>query len=275
MRMIMEEHERFPAFWGAVLILVLLIAVQLLISITLFELGFLLEAGEPRAVVMTVALSSGIVFPLLMKYKRLTYAEMFAPVPNSLNSVILLLAIPVLFTVSGAVVWISDIAKLIVLAVPVTEREWLMFSRLMGSGLASAILVCFVAPFVEEMLFRGIILRGFLGNYSVKTSITLSSLLFALYHLNLYQLPAAFLLGLFFGWLYVRSGSLWTSILAHSLYNGCAMLLWTGGEVLAESDMQSFVQFNPAWMNGVALILSIIGLFMLQRLLSKAPRARP
>jgi membrane protease YdiL (CAAX protease family) len=89
-------------------------------------------------------------------------------------------------------------------------------------------LIVIVAPFSEEILMRGVFLRGFAARYGTLGGILLSSLFFALAHVSLARMPHTFLLGAMLGWLYVRTGSLWVNIGAHLLNNlmgGIALLL--------------------------------------------------
>jgi hypothetical protein len=87
--------------------------------------------------------------------------------------------------------------------------------------------VAIAAPLLEEILFRGIILHGLLKNYKAGISIAFSSLLFALIHGNVAQGLGAFLMGLFMGWLYWKTRSLYLPILLHFVNNSisCAALL--------------------------------------------------
>lgn len=82
------------------------------------------------------------------------------------------------------------------------------------------VLGCIIAPFAEEFVFRGILLRALQPVHGLAGAAVLSSLLFALLHP---QLPmgflSIFLLGMIFSALYGLSGSLWPSIFAHAINN--------------------------------------------------------
>src|SRR5258708_191556 len=62
-------------------------------------------------------------------------------------------------------------------------------------GIALAVVV---GPLTEEILFRGIVLRGLLGRWTAWPAIVTSAALFAAMHFNLAQVPVAFGLGLVF-----------------------------------------------------------------------------
>lgn len=59
------------------------------------------------------------------------------------------------------------------------------------TGVYSFISMVIAAPILEELIFRGIILKGLLKNYSPLKSILISSLLFGLIHLNPWQFIGA------------------------------------------------------------------------------------
>lgn len=223
---------------------------------------------------LITVLSCGIVFSVLMSYKKLSYAAVFHPASNSVISTILVLLIPLLLTIGGAVFWIADITNLLLIYYPTDENEYRMFARLMSGGVASIITICIIAPFIEEMLFRGIILKSFLVNYSTNRSIILSALLFSAYHLTITQLPVTFIVGCLFGWLYVRTRSLWPCILGHALYNSFAMLLWSRYYSANNQAMSFSPEFNPVSVMIVSILSSTIGGFMLISILKSKEKAR-
>jgi sodium transport system permease protein len=75
----------------------------------------------------------------------------------------------------------------------------------------------------EELAFRGFMLSGLRRRFTPWTAIVISSVLFALYHMNVFQALPALLLGVVLGLLVVRSGSVWPGMLFHLLYNGLLM----------------------------------------------------
>lgn len=63
----------------------------------------------------------------------------------------------------------------------------------------------FLAPFGEEILFRGFLLQNF-KRYGVRFAIIFSAILFGIYHGNIVQTPFAFILGLLLGYITVSYG---------------------------------------------------------------------
>ena len=97
----------------------------------------------------------------------------------------------------------------------------------------TALIVIFLAPFVEEVLFRGLVF-GCIREKSRVVAYAVSALLFAFLHvwtfalsswdLSYLTLMLQYLVpGLVFAWAYDRSGTLWTSILLHAIVNALAI----------------------------------------------------
>ena len=76
-----------------------------------------------------------------------------------------------------------------------------------------------IAPIFEELIFRGIILAGYLKNYSPLKAILASSFLFGFVHLNITQFIGGFFFGMFFGWAYYKTRSISFSIILHAAVN--------------------------------------------------------
>lgn len=108
--------------------------------------------------------------------------------------------------------------------VPWLERLYQLlmesFDGMLDYKLAGFITVCILAPIIEEILFRGILLRGLLQKgISPILAIVLTSFLFGLAHLNPWQFLGAGFLGSIFGFVYYRTQSLWLPIFLHALNN--------------------------------------------------------
>ena len=83
------------------------------------------------------------------------------------------------------------------------------------------------APLVEELIFRGYILDSIRSNHSDNFAIIASGILFGFMHwepifgfFDLYQTGHAVIGGFLYAWLRIKTGSLWPSIICHSLWNG-------------------------------------------------------
>jgi sodium transport system permease protein len=90
-------------------------------------------------------------------------------------------------------------------------------------------LVLAVLPAVcKEMAFRGFILSGLRRRFPPGTAIMLSGFLFAVFHMNVFMLAPAFLLGAVLGILALRSGS----VLPGIVLSAAASLLLVSGPIL-------------------------------------------
>ena len=90
-------------------------------------------------------------------------------------------------------------------------------------GIILYIICVVVAPaFIEEIIFRGIVMQS-LRRFGDIFALLASSIMFGIFHLNLIQMPYAFIMGLCIGYFVMRSGSIWVGILLHFVNNGVAV----------------------------------------------------
>jgi membrane protease YdiL (CAAX protease family) len=82
-----------------------------------------------------------------------------------------------------------------------------------------------VAPFVEELFFRGLVYRHLRGRRSVLVAAIVSAALFAATHFIVPLVPVLFVLGLALARITERYKSLYPAIVVHGLNNGLAVLL--------------------------------------------------
>lgn len=103
--------------------------------------------------------------------------------------------------------------------------------------IALSLLAALVAPVCEEAAFRGHMLTLWRARLRPWAAILATAFLFALLHLDPVRFVAVFLLGVLFGWIAWRAGSLWPAIAAHAANNAtAALLVGTIGEAAARRD---------------------------------------
>jgi membrane protease YdiL (CAAX protease family) len=125
-----------------------------------------------------------------------------------------------------------------------------------------------IAPVAEELVFRGIMLRGFLLNYGRTKAIAASTIVFTIYHLNPAQTPAALGLGLLLGTAFVATGSVWFSIVTHGLFNSLNYVAVAIATVVAipgynalNPDGSVPTAFQPWWLDAIALGLVVAAFY--------------
>ena len=105
--------------------------------------------------------------------------------------------------------------------------------------------VSIFAPFFEEWLCRGIVLRGLLNrDVSPAKAIIISSVFFAILHMNPWQAIPAFLLGSLFGYIYYKTGSLKLTMLMHCVNNTMAAVL---GKIAIFENAETFMDVLSPW----------------------------
>ncbi|MEN7531244.1 CPBP family intramembrane glutamic endopeptidase [Cupriavidus sp. DL-D2] len=211
-------------------------------------------------------LACGIVFAMLLHQSGLSYRRLFHESRSSAMATVVLIGVPILMTVplivllDGAAMWLLE------KALPLSQYEVTIF-EMMSGGLGNWVLACATAPMVEEMFFRGIILRGMLKRYGTTDAIVYSAFVFGLMHLNVYQFVIAFAIGILAAVFYVRTGSLWPGIVLHAGINIAVTAL---GELKVESMGEI-----PLLVWGTAAVACLIGALALRRLLWRPATATP
>ena len=118
------------------------------------------------------------------------------------------------------------------------------------------IIVGLLAPFAEELVFRGAVLRSLLRwNSNHWIGIALSALLFAVIHMNPAQMPHAFLIGLLLGWMYWRTDSIVPGVVYHWVNNTVAYVLYN---LYPDPDMTLLDLFGSQQRVMMALVFSLL-----------------
>jgi len=90
---------------------------------------------------------------------------------------------------------------------------------------ANAIVVCVVAPFVEETTFRGVGYSLLSARFGVEPAIVASGVLFGLAHGLVEALPLLVAFGVGLAWLRERQNSTIPGMVLHGAFNGIALLV--------------------------------------------------
>jgi membrane protease YdiL (CAAX protease family) len=158
---------------------------------------------------------------------------------------IAVLAVGVLFAV--ALTWIIP-------APPIVEE---LYKAMKPEDAVPFVLFIAVLPgVIEELLFRGYVQRRLLERWHPATAILVSSTLFALVHLQPHHVVFAFPLGVWFGVIAWRTGSVYPSMLCHAFVNG-GVNAWR--MVVKFGEVSEAIQM---FVNVVAVLVGVLGLVM-------------
>ena len=161
--------------------------------------------------------------------------------------------------------------------------EWLesmLKGMTQGNVVINFVCVSLFAPFFEEWLCRGIVLRGLLnwrrtdadkgnGGYGMRSpasAIVLSALFFAFIHMNPWQAVPAFGLGCLFGYVYYRTGSLKLTMLMHFTNNTFALI---AGNIDSLKDVENWLDILPVWQYVATAVICIAYMYLFIKTFNK------
>lgn len=129
----------------------------------------------------------------------------------------------------------------------------------------SILIVGVFAGLSEELLFRGALQRLLsTGGINKHAAIWIAAVVFSLLHMQFYGFVPRMLLGAFFGYLLLWTGSLWVPIIVHSSNN----ILYLIGQWIAdggESAIDSIGAGNDYWQVTISAVMVAFGLSLLRR----------
>ena len=263
----------YPGIGQALLLLLLALVVSVVAQAGLLALEQVgLDPGHPG----TQAATALITFALVVVYGiRRSGAPWRAVLP--LGSVPLSLLAPMAVAVLGVGVLLSEADNLLRTVLP--PPAWLerLFAELAGgrrSLWGSVALLVVAAPLTEEALFRGVILRGFLGRYAVRRAVLVSALLFAVFHLNPWQFLGAATAGVLFAWWRAATGSLVPGLVCHALNNAMPIVAANvaGLRIRGYAGVPAgTVEFHPWWFDALGVALAAGGLWLVVLRLRSVP----
>ncbi|WAC71697.1 CPBP family intramembrane metalloprotease [Roseateles sp. SL47] len=258
-----NNRSPFPTALQAALLLLATLVLEYLLSAAFYDarnsLGL---TGEQMSVLVTV-LGNGIVISVAMHLQGCAFRDLIQPGGTPWLPTLVLVVPPVLLLTPLILLLDTTLISALQSLLPLSAYEVATFSAMNFQSLPMALAVCVVAPVVEEMFFRGVLLRGFLQLYPRARAIGYSALFFGVAHLNIYQFCLAFFLGLLLGLLYERGRSLLPCMALHAALNTSVYLLSSGTDTSAADDSAGSTSLT--WL--VALLLAAAGAFALQKVL--------
>ncbi len=148
-----------------------------------------------------------------------------------------------------------------------------IYEKMELSNIDNLLSVVFLAPLCEEFIFRGTIQRALCHRELPISAIFISAILFGVIHLNLVQGVGAFLIGLFIGYAYYKTHSLWVAVFLHFVNNGTSYL--TVSLMPKEMSLMNMKEILADYPNTYILlvvsgvILTILSVWLLYKLLPK------
>ena len=110
---------------------------------------------------------------------------------------------------------------------PGSKIEILVGNRSISSNIL-LVVVAVIAPFSEEVFFRGFLYSAFKKSWGVNVALLLSSFLFAIVHLELYSFIPLIIIGWLLAYLFEKTKSLLMPIFLHGVYNLILILILLG-----------------------------------------------
>lgn len=182
-----------------------------------------------------------------------------------------------------ALLWFStptmDLFERGLIAIGCDIKSDLGFELNSAGTIIFAILCLGILPaFVEEFIFRGVILQG-LRKYGNCFAIIASALLFMLIHGNIQQTIYQFVFGVLAGYLVIKTGSLWVSIVIHAINNTFVITLSSiqtcmGIEAVATKITAFYVIQAVLYLILLALVI-YFGIKLLNKVKNKLEKQTP
>lgn len=253
-----STFKYYPTFWQAANLVVIYIFIQTLIDFPLAIYDYNHGTDwlyQPWIKVPVFLGSTLFILYLGYYYSGLKFNQVFS---FKLFNLLVIPAMVIAF--SGLQYFLNEINIHFEKILPPPSWFLELFSRLFDSDLGvwgGILRIVIIAPIVEELIFRGVIMAGFSRIYHPVFAILFSALLFALFHLNPWQFPAAFALGLILGWIRIRTGSVLACIAGHAIHNGLVFL-----SVFYYADLKDLSFMQPGVMKnyGIHFLLLAIGI---------------
>ena len=149
--------------------------------------------------------------------------------------------IPLFLTGVGLSILLSEAVTFI--PMPGFAKEFFL-TLFAGNRLFVFLGICLLAPVMEELFFRGFLFRSLLQRYSPRKAVLISSLLFAVFHLNPWQAVVALAIGVLNAWLLLRTGGLIAGVVIHCTVNFTSSFLFPPLGALFGFSQQELIDSN-------------------------------
>lgn len=261
-----RRTKHYPTILGAIHLIVLYIFIQTLVDFPLAMLDYYNGTDYLYHPIKKIVLGVGsslFIFYFAYRKAGVELKELFPY--KTFNFLVL---IPVLLFLWAAHNLIGEVNVALEKALPPPSWFWELFNKIFDSdyGIYGAFMkVVIIAPIVEELIFRGVIMHGLMRNYSKFTAVFVSALMFALFHLNPWQFPATFILGILLGILMLRTRNIYLCILGHAINNGLVLFSIQYWDEIQKTAFYLSSKQNQLIISALISTLAIVLIFFLTR----------
>jgi uncharacterized protein len=268
------EGINYPKIKNAILLCLLLAGIQIAAGLVFGVIIGLLGIGIDSliygiGIIIINLLSFGLVIFLGYKKTHKKFNEVF-----KFNNVSLNYWLSIIVFMFGFVIVSSEIDNVLNFFLPMPSFFQDLFETIIVNKyiVVSVLFVGIIPAFVEEMLFRGIILNGFRENYSIRKAIILSSLFFGIIHLNPWQFVTAFIIGIVSAWICIKTESIILSIYIHLFNNMVTVLAMKFMDIMPIQGFNSAYSestFQPLWFDIIGVIFTAAGIILFLNCINK------
>lgn len=251
------DRLRARGLIGQSLALVLAGIAALAIALPKATMGTPMSLGFEAVFALLAYLAVAVVLVLRGNGAGLRWRTLFGPLPTRGVLPLIVLVVPVMLLTMGAAIFVY--VPLSYVAPDFVERlilkgSILFTARTIGEWLWLALLTVVVAPFIEELFFRGFLLQRWARRWGTTTGVVASSAFFAVLH---GEWLGHFVFGVAMALLYLETRRLWLPILAHALNNGVVALFVLGDVVRhAPPDATTIADLRSEWPTGLGALIA-------------------
>jgi len=258
------RQKYYPTILQAIHLLILYIFIQSIVDFPLALLDYYNGTDYLYHPIKKIVLGVGSTLFILIYGFVKSKAPLLNVFPFRFFNPLILIPIATFFWATHNLLEIASIWLNTVLPPP--DWFWELFNKIFESDYGwwgAFFKVAVMAPVVEELIFRGLILQGFRRNYNGVVAVFMSALLFALFHLNPWQFPATFVLGLLLGWIMLRTNNILLAILGHSVNNLLVLLTITYWESIRTHPIYLMEKKDLHYTSLLVILCSLILIFLL------------
>ena len=217
------------------------------------------ESDSRFPTILSILIGQGImVLPVfaIIYLKNESFSQSFRIKSIPLDSIL-----PVVILSLGTIILSDEVDRLISMVFPISDyieklAEFVQFDTPLYA-LLLILATVIIAPFCEEVLFRGF-LQQFLENHwkDITKAILITSMFFAAFHMNPGWIIQIYLLGIILGYLAWKTGSIFPGLILHSLNNGLALIM---------QNLHVPFENYYTWRNHVSPLFLLLAVFLFFR----------